>query len=287
MTYFREVAEALRERVAALLFPYSVTLLRIAEGDNFEHSGSGTLVKAHGEYFVLTAAHCISEKSLARCRKIAGFRQIGLVIEKGAHRFTMPIVHQPIVLAGPESAPYGPDLAFLPIPPPLVGTLQARKMFYNLDKPREELLSAKPDLDLGLWAFVGTPASASSLDGSPIILGQTVFFQMPTRQYEKGDFDYLEIGLSREDPVCPPSFAGVSGGGVFRIDITGDAKGPWDFGDAPILEGCAFYEKYRERFLFVRCHGRQSIYQHGLAAITGSENTRRIVRADPAIRATL
>ena len=60
-------------------------------------------------------------------------------------------------------------------------------------------------------------------------------------------------------------FEGVSGGSLWQINIARDADGNWHKYGPFALEGCAFYQTgLKGERLYVRFHGRRSIYGHGL-----------------------
>lgn len=84
----------------------------------------------------------------------------------------------------------------------------------------------------------------------------------------KGNFDYIEIRANLNLKEVPPDFKGMSGGGVWRTKIGRKKDGTFKPLDKPRLEGCAFYETGPQgEYVYIRCHGRQSIYKRGVAKL--------------------
>jgi hypothetical protein len=221
--------------------------------------GCGTLVESGGKQFILTAAHC--------AEALSTWPKIDLGLGEYVHSFNFPNESPAITLKGKEFGEWGPDLAYLPIPAAAVADLRARKVFCNLDRSERAMLLENPDTHLGLWAVVGAPALTSSLDQHHLQLSQTAFFVQIAKTYRRNRYDYLDMALPVGRQGIPPSFAGVSGGGLWQIDILRDPDGQWFSKDAPHLEGVAYYENHDQQSFVVRCHGRRSIYGRGLAAV--------------------
>ena len=95
-------------------------------------------------------------------------------------------------------------------------------------------------------------------------MNTTAFASRITGKDLRDGFDYLDLLINREGrPRLPSSYKGISGAGLWRVDLrrspTGDVVVP---DDGVRLEGVAFYQKFGESGLlgFLRCHGRESIY---------------------------
>jgi hypothetical protein len=244
--------------VGRLLLKYSVILIGVGGDADYGHCGCGTLVESGG-YYILTAAHCASA--------LDKYDSIGLCVANYEHKLVMPNQAPPILIRGRTFGEWGPDLAFLPIPNAIVETLKARQSFYNLDSRRQaEMLVGKADRGRGPWAIVGSPAATSALHHPLHEFDMRAFFVRQYSPHERDEFDYLDIPmlLNTEDQL--PTFKGVSGGGLWQIDVA-RRDGRWDMAAAPTLEGCAFYEDQFDGCPFIRCHGRRSIYEHGLRVL--------------------
>ena len=84
---------------------------------------------------------------------------------------------------------------------------------------------------------------------------------------EIGGYDYLEYlvdPLDSEGP-SPESWGGMSGSGLWQIPLRSQGNG-LDF-DSPLLSGICFLEKKVNGEMWIRCHGRKSVYEHAYKAI--------------------
>lgn len=101
--------------------------------------GSGTLVAVDDIHGILTARHVIEH--------VEKHKHVGLVLAgstKQLHNILLNMDHCQRVVFGPEGQPSDrPDLAFLALPPDTVGTLKAKKSFYNLSLRRERVLKRR------------------------------------------------------------------------------------------------------------------------------------------------
>lgn len=252
------------------LLRYSTTLIRLLDGKLDTHC-SGTLVEFGGRHFVLTAGHCASE--LNRCREIG----LCLVLDNQSsnkHHFEFPRTGPAVVIYEVKNRQWGPDLALIPIPESRVGALTAYSLnsFYNLEKHQRTMLKAAANLRRGFWAFLGVPVLTSKREGSRPTFGMTLNWSPVSnlRARTKGQFDYLDVIIPETAVNLPKHFQGVSGGGLFRIDIEESEGGKLRMGGPPVLEGVAFYESPENQERFVRFHGRRSIYKYLLSAIATS-----------------
>ena len=210
--------------------------------------GSGTLVSVANCHCILTAAHVWQYLKLYPGIQIT-------VKEKVDHSFR--IARDTIVPTGtiePDEGwgEWGPDLCFLLLPPHRASSIEAYKIFYNLDKRREQVG------DYQWWALMGTPESEGIFTDRYADFRITGSFLGVIGQHDKDGLDYLDIGVDLSLPGAPPSFSGVSGGGLWRITFTESSSGlwTWDY----VLKGVAFYQSpVIEGHRFVRCHGPKSI----------------------------
>lgn len=265
-TRFDQIPRAfMTEELSPLLRSYCVTLIGLRSDGSYAHCGSGTLVQVDNQYYVLTAAHCTQE--------LAKWDEIGLGVVEYPHHFALPKQSQAIIIRDEKAIEWGPDLAFLSIPPSKVGTLKANKSFYNLSIHQTSMLAKRPKLRRGLWAFVGTPASLSSLSNPKgLSFGLTVTWAFVDRQRKRRNFDYLDVEIAVNSGLLTANFEGVSGGSLWQINIARDTAGNWQKYGPFSLEGCAFYQTgLKGDRLHVRFHGRRSIYGHGLGRLSNKE----------------
>ena len=128
----------------------------------------------------------------------------------------------------------------------------------------------------GIWALVGAPAEwtedatpeagFSMVKKQPGMIGVGVV----TKEYEQGGFDYLEFpAIYNADYEGPGSFAGCSGGGLWHMLSSKTEHGQRVIKDS-VLSGVAFWECGRvDNKRIVICHGRRSIYQRSIDALSG------------------
>jgi hypothetical protein len=85
------------------------------------------------------------------------------------------------------------------------------------------------------------------------------FTDVNAEPYVKGDFDYIDLKEDVSLPGVPQTFGGVSGGGLWRVQIyesADKAKIDWSW----CLEGTAFHQsEVVDNRRTIRCHGPQSI----------------------------
>jgi hypothetical protein len=241
---------------------FSVGLLGVdyeAGQPSLKLCGSGTLVSADGAHGILTAAHVWT-------KQLHSFDRIALTLkERDFHEFLIDTSFLKAHTVGPsDDEAWGPDICFLRIPTSAVGTIKAFRTFYNLSKRREFALKHEVNSNAGLWVLMGIPATESSF--TPVQARLKFFGAISTIEssHQRGDFDYLDLGINlSKNP--PPSFGGMSGGGLWQIDIERrqSMDGTWSWSAAGALEGVAFYQSIpADGRRFIRCHGRRSIYSN-------------------------
>lgn len=249
-------------------FPsYSVTLVGLRRNSSPAHCGSGTLVRLEDQHFILTAAHC--------AQALTKYDEIGLPIRRDKYPFILPVI-EPIYIGERQSDEWGPDLAFLPIPHVKARDISniSNNLFYNLDRYREEMLGGEPKVGYGLWVVIGAPAFASNLeDSTKLEFTKMTYSGGAMPPITRGDYDYIEIRAALDRKEVPPSFKGVSGGGLWHTEIGRKKDGTFIAMGKPKLEGCAFYETPpQDEYVYIRCHGRRSIYKHGVSKLTGMQS---------------
>ena len=154
------------------------------------------------------------------------------------------------------------------------GVIPSTNTVYNLTKRHSQVLKNPQPSNEGLWVLVGalaewtSPAETDARFGT--VRQQSVLMGLTdvNKEFEKDDFDYLDIAVnfdSRQD--VPVHFGGCSGGGLWhwRIDVNETASGKTVIKD-PILSGVAFYQ-FPPHDGILRCHGRRSIYHRVIQAL--------------------
>jgi hypothetical protein len=240
---------------------YSVAVLGVRQqGDPvpLHFIGSGSLVSVSEACYILTAAHV--------WREIKRYPKMALTLKEAQdHCFSIDTESVVATTSGAvQTVEWGPDLAFLHLPPESVSTIEAAQgVFYNMSKRKEAALRTAPEMRFGVWLLMGAPAASAVLRPNHAALQITGFLAAIPRQHNRYGFDYLDVNANLSSPGVPRSFGGVSGGGLWHImtNVTSKRQFWWSH-EGINLEGVAFYQSDQtEGRRFIRCHGRQTIYE--------------------------
>jgi hypothetical protein len=263
--YFKlsDLPESLYHDIAKDLGIYSVGLISIESAKKTEKTipiGSGTLIKIGKNYGILSAEHVTKELKDSK---------LGLVISEFEHRLIIDnkIFNIYSMLNGSSSS--RPDLSFIHLPETTIGTVKAKKSFYNLDIAREAAIQSPMENDFGIWFICGFPDELTKYGEQSIrdyddAIGFTELcgaFVGISKEYDIDEYDYYDISVDcgLEDKV-PISYAGVSGGGLWQVQINQDAKKVFSWGK-PVLSGVAFFQSdIKDNKRIITCHGKKSLY---------------------------
>jgi hypothetical protein len=234
---------------------YTVALFALSaspQGDILTLAGTGTLVADGTAHYILTAAH-VWHEVLKQADKL------GISLRENVdHRCLMDIAT--IVPSGPAKAhswnEWGPDLIFLRIPEVRVGEIEAFRVFYGLGTGKQVPLKGE---HIQTYLLVGTPHVLGTFEQNHAgvhIMGFWV--GLPTYHTHEG-LDYFDARASFPPPSNAKSFGGVSGGGLWKVQIYGEASSD-KIASRATLEGVAFYEvNVADGTGTIRCHGPESI----------------------------
>ena len=263
-----EVINSIIQQVKdSILSDSSVIFIQKDESDE-TILGSGTLVSIGDITAILTADHVL-EKLPQPPEPVCIFFPTRFANAPGSNprpSKTIEYFEKKTIGRGTQEAE-GPDLGLLIVHKSVIPSTNT---FYNLTKLRSDLLRDPRPHDDGVWVLVGAPAewtrlakrdaSFATVKQQPVLMG----FTDVHKEFEKDDFDYLDIAVNSNSGYgAPADFGGCSGGGLWHIDANKTASGEILMKD-PILSGVAFYEYYKG---VVRCHGRQSIYRRAIQAL--------------------
>jgi hypothetical protein len=176
-------------------------------------------------------------------------------------------------LGGEASGASGPDLGFLRLPLHTVAALEAVLSFYNLSKRQDDVLANRVPAPSSADAIVGMISELT--DDIPTerprmrVKSFTAIFGPGTSSAitEADGHDLFAFEVTPgPDFKLPSSFAGTSGGAVWRFYIA-EKDGADSVVDSRIV-GVPFFETPRDSKMIISCHGPKSIYGVLADAIT-------------------
>ncbi|TAK06472.1 hypothetical protein EPO44_05370 [bacterium] len=268
-----EVPERLIESVGHVLYDYSLGFVRIEDTPDGEDAvlvGSGTLITLQNKYAVLTAHHVV--KALPRKDRL------GLILSSKLNATTVPVggLHYLEIARGSVDSE-GPDLGAVVLPSPIVGSLTAKKSFYNLDLRREQLLNRKPEINNGVWFVYGFveewTVEEKGVGGYERAKGFNALAGMGgvNSSYTVGNYDYFIFPVSYGGrSEAPRNFGGMSGGGLWQVTLEKDSHGELTR-QTPLLSGIVFYQgPIKANQSTLSCHGRRSVYEVVYEALKGA-----------------
>ena len=249
-------------------FSMGFAKLRMANSvQHAESAGSGTFVSIGSLHGILTAAHVLDA--------LEGEEYVGIILHgPEPERFQRQAVNlklaaAPVLLRAGAFGPLGPDLAFLALPDETTGWLKAKASFYNLSKRRTEVLSNKHPTSAHVEVIVGIVDELTVVIPSDDALVRRVQFSAIFGSVKMSAVRYLSdralnyFALQGEpDPgfSFPGSFAGVSGGAIWRFYVKENAEGAIELVDSRLI-AVPFYENHdTERKRQIICHGSKDIY---------------------------
>jgi len=258
-----EFNEEIRQRVA----PFSMGFVLIETRNNQENlrsAGSGTFVRIGQHYGILTAAHVASA--------IRNHEQFGIVRlnRKGVlSRLMIPISAVQIESCGPgPSEEAGPDIAFVKLAPTTAATIEAQSVFHNVGRYREKALAPLERGQLRVDAIVGVldELTERSVDPEAKVIRIVIESRLEkgvAREIRTDDeFDYLSFDSLDGTEGGPSSYAGTSGGALWRTFTDVDSS---DFATAreTVLLGVVYYQSApnQDGSRTLICHGPRSIYR--------------------------
>jgi hypothetical protein len=265
-----EIPAAFIKEAVDRLAHYTVGFLRVDDtpsGQDLTLLGSGTLVLVENTHAILTAHHVI--QALPRTGRL------GLILEPTLHQHTVDT--QALVyleIARGDIDQNGPDIGAVVLAPSVASTIAAKKNFYNLTQRVKEALESPPELGHGVWFTEGF-LDERTVEEPPIgpFTKVKAFYCItgaggPEESFIVDQHDYFEYPITvMGTPDAPQSFGGMSGGGLWQVQIIRDPSGmlrPKAF----LLSGVVFFQgPTLENRCNIKCHGRQSVYKVAYNAI--------------------
>lgn len=242
-----------QERIGRHVGNFSVAVFGVDGSANYRDVhlvGSGTLVVFGNSHYLLTAAHVWHSR-------LQKYDATGLTLKEDVdHCFPIPNgaikVHE---LAETKLDEWGPDIVFLGIPDSHVGTIGAHRLFYSLDKEPKR----KEKGYLGVRILNGTPGVlAKGVGKIQVVEMQSMYVAIDPNFYDHDKFDLIDFEMDTTLPQVIKDFRGVSGGGLWDVQIFPIGGGKFD--STETLQGVAFYQLgLKGNVQTVRCHGPKTI----------------------------
>ena len=227
-------------------------------------AGSGVLVSVGQVYGILTAAHVLAN--------LPTHGEVGLVdfprVKNRVQKPKVDMAHTDRVsIQGSEWGPNGPDIAFLKLPQNVVGNLKMSKSFKNLDVAREKALNPKAPTNQSFDSILGV-IGENTTDIIPNIPNTRIrgfearfqIGQITPIVAVDGTSRSLFVPTNQGDVPMPNTFAGTSGGGIWRTYWNLDSDQKFNVVETRLC-GIAYFQSEKvgsNRVL--TCHGPKSIY---------------------------
>lgn len=218
-------------------------------------------MEIEGTHYILTAAHVWYE--------IRDAEQIGLTLTAYLSTFSIPrdAISTKELWNGKISE-WGPDLALLELPRPIVSTIEAHKSFLNLAQQRATFAASPPDTVKAFWTVTGMVGEFSEVQTRPeariieVNVQARAFFSVIHQTHQRNGYDYLDLRAKSELPGVPSSFVGVSGGGLWQVGLSMKKSGEISWNGKRHFRGVAFWELVdSDGCRVIRCHGPRSLFE--------------------------
>ena len=234
---------------------YSTPLLSLRRENQQETlhlAGSGTFLREGGRYFVLTAHHVWYEV-------LRHGAAVGVALrETHDHRHfieTENLIPHAASHTGSWTE-FGPDIVLLEIPLNHVGTIKAMRGFYELAGGDQARMTEDHN---ETFLLLGVPKSLGTFTEQHASLELHGMWDSNVSWLSQGDWDFFDFNGRLPPGHMSNSFGGISGGGLWRVQLRPDAKEE-KIVSTVALEGVAFFELGTfEGKGIIRGHGPTSI----------------------------
>ena len=224
-------------------------------------AGSCTITTIDENMYLLTAGHVWNE--------LKDLDSIDFVLTEGTpSAFSIATKHIDSKIIWDACNPdTGPDLAILKIDAGSSSDIMAFKSSINLRQHRGSLFNVPAKIEKGLWAITGVVNEFTEVNIDEEHRISTIKLHGralvgPSIAYDSNNgYDYIDISSNRNLPGVPANFGGVSGGGLWQINLrkTKDSRVVWD--GRRYFRGVAFWQSsVVEGRRIVRCHGPKSLF---------------------------
>ena len=263
-----DMPESFRTGVLMKAFAdYSVALGRVKDGKT-SWLGSGVLVRKGNRYGILTAHHCLHACSPPI--ELGSFQgdTMQFLAYPGRSIQVQPqeLVEHPLGI--PREDEFGPDLTFIEIlSAERLGTFKAVGTFWSLDKEPSDILKqfGQPLMPAASVGFPEVHYNTIQEDNRTRVQLRHMIYDNAIKEgavFEKDGWDYLDSGIWYPgDANLPTSFAGMSGGPVWGMELRHHKSDGHINIEKHALIGITFYEIFRKGDEGrLRAHFIKSIY---------------------------
>jgi len=161
-----DLQDKLLDNIGRIIKCYTTAIILITMGSKGQQYplfiGTGTFVSISNTIGIITAAHVVDK--LLKENSLNRPYLLGLTINDYAQKYAIHSnLIEPLIIAHGQVESDGPDLGFIVLPHSERGTIEATKIFHNLDRNRERILAKPPRFSEGIWAFCGVPDRKQSM----------------------------------------------------------------------------------------------------------------------------
>jgi hypothetical protein len=237
---------------------FTVGFVGIGE-DKAVSMGSGTLARYGKVAGIITCAHVLET--------LKG--DIGVVCfptrPSEVQRFEVDMsVTEAVVLGTRPWSEAGPDLGFLRLPDRLVAELERHASVLDGERHRGNALAGEPDGTeiVELVCGVVDEVTTTRVQGNQAVTTFTGLLNVGrvVETLRCGTMDVFRFRPVPGPDVTPPeSYAGTSGGGLWRLYVKREQDGTYALIQARMV-GVAFWEKEVDHELQILCHGQVSVH---------------------------
>ena len=196
------------------------TVIGYVEEDNLRPIGSGTFVRrVDGQCGILTAGHVIQAiKGKERIHVLPAQRRedVAWIWIEGKGKSGLGLTN-----TGPE----GPDIGWIPMSEEeavIMESLQA--VICNRSRKIDDFAGAMCQIHI----IFGLVMEASDLSENMVVSHAMFVGVTGSDTADKDGWDYSEFAITSDDDWIPQTHGGVSGSGVWRIDLPMDGNGNMD-----------------------------------------------------------
>jgi hypothetical protein len=217
--HIRDLPKDLTQQVNAHIRLFAVTMLISDDDGTNEIPCAGTLSSIKGNKGIITARHVWEEMDQHRYLLIMLGRAPHVVDMK-----TLSAIVPPVQSRDDKISTDLPDLAYVILPEPAITQLEAiSKAFYSVDKRLTQESMDYIASNLGYYALCGNPQEL--IDYEKRSLKSFIYNTYLAESFNHEGWDYQIMSIDLEaNPDIPRNFAGVSGGGIWKIKYCVDEE---------------------------------------------------------------